>query len=318
MDVAQGGRISWDFEFWNGFVYLRERPWFHSFEMDGFMGGLSFIDEHDGERFYRKVLEQGVRSGMTSDELRIDVLGLTGLDPSRDTFRTSITRQHKGFQKLSQISKPRHFRHLTSNDEEHAMRYKSTKGNMERSNKLFKLTSDEDIYWAKALGEMRILRTHSRDEPFGQSGFDSQRESKSRPSTSDSRSPPPLPPRRKGNLTPHNPPTPDKIVLSPSQKVLHSNPSAVSQRISNVQNAEPQPDNRKDRNFELQGSLSIPKSPSPPPLCSPPSISQLILSPTNNPASIPVHDHDAQGRSALLASIRLSGGVGALRKVVPF
>src|SRR5438874_5382684 len=62
VDISQGAGITWDFEFWKGFVYLRKRPWFHSFEMDGFMGRLSFVHERDGERFYRKVLEQGVKS----------------------------------------------------------------------------------------------------------------------------------------------------------------------------------------------------------------------------------------------------------------
>lgn len=47
---------------------MRERPWFHSFEMDGYMEGLSFVDVCDGESFYWKVLEQGVKCRMTSDD----------------------------------------------------------------------------------------------------------------------------------------------------------------------------------------------------------------------------------------------------------
>ena len=90
-------------------MYLRKRPRFHGFEMDGFMGRLSFVHERDGERFYWKVLEQGVKSCMTSENLYC-VLGLTGLELPRGSFEISITRTLKGLQKLPQIPKPRHFR----------------------------------------------------------------------------------------------------------------------------------------------------------------------------------------------------------------
>ena len=163
---------------------------------------------------------------------------------------------------------------------------------------------------------MRLQRTRSRDPRLVHSDLNSQRESKPHSSTSDSPSPPPLPPRRKGNLTSPNSPTPSMIVLSPSPNILHSNPSTGPQRISMVPNAEPQPDNGMDRNCIPQGSVSVPNPPSPPPLCSQLTISQSTLSPTKNSPSISIHD--APGRSALLANIRLSGGVGALRKVVPF
>jgi neural Wiskott-Aldrich syndrome protein len=54
--LGAGGQILWDFELWKGFVYVLDTPWFQSFEMDGFMGGLSFVDDGDGRRFYKKVL----------------------------------------------------------------------------------------------------------------------------------------------------------------------------------------------------------------------------------------------------------------------
>jgi neural Wiskott-Aldrich syndrome protein len=314
VDVSHEGRVSWDFEFWNGFVYFRERPWFHSFEMDGFMGGLSFVEEGHGERFYRKVLEQGVGSGMSSDDLRVELPGQHGLRLSRDAFRTCVTTQHKGLRTLSPISGPLHFKRIACKEEEHATRSKSTTGNTESSDKILKLSSDEDIYWAKAFREMRIQRTHSGDERLSKSGFESQRESKRRVSRADSPSPPPLPPRRK-NLTPPSPPPPAATVLSPSPNDLHSPPSVVSEKISKPLKAESRPSNSMDGNIKPQESPSIPKPPSPRPPCSPPTSPQLILSQTQNPPPIPVPD--TQGRSALLASIRLSGGVGALKKVVP-
>jgi hypothetical protein len=70
-----------------------------------------------------------------------------------------------------------------------------------------------------------------------------------------------------------------------------------------------------DGNIKPTESPSISKPASQPPPCSPPTSPRLLLSETHNPP--PILIPETQGRSALLASIRLSGGVGALRKVVP-
>lgn len=61
---GETSQIVWDFELWRGFAYVQDKPWFHSFEMDGYMGGLNFADDVEGRRFYRNVICQVGQIGM--------------------------------------------------------------------------------------------------------------------------------------------------------------------------------------------------------------------------------------------------------------
>jgi Wiskott-Aldrich syndrome protein len=62
VDVTGAGQILWDQELWNGFEYNQDRTFFHSFEVEGYMAGLSFTEESEGKLFFKVVngLELGI------------------------------------------------------------------------------------------------------------------------------------------------------------------------------------------------------------------------------------------------------------------
>lgn len=55
VDVVGAGQILWDQELWKGFQYNQDRTFFHSFEVEGYLMGLSFADESEAQGFYKKV-----------------------------------------------------------------------------------------------------------------------------------------------------------------------------------------------------------------------------------------------------------------------
>ena len=61
VDVVGHGQILWDHELWKGFEYNQDRTFFHSFESQGILVGLSFADESEAQGFYKKVT--GLRLG---------------------------------------------------------------------------------------------------------------------------------------------------------------------------------------------------------------------------------------------------------------
>lgn len=55
VDVVGHGQVLWDQELWKGFQYNQDRTFFHSFEMEGFLGGLSFAEETEAQSFFKKL-----------------------------------------------------------------------------------------------------------------------------------------------------------------------------------------------------------------------------------------------------------------------
>ena len=64
VDVVGAGQVLWDHELWRGFQYNQDRTFFHSFEIEGMLAGLSFSEESEAQGFYKKVsalkLGQGI------------------------------------------------------------------------------------------------------------------------------------------------------------------------------------------------------------------------------------------------------------------
>jgi neural Wiskott-Aldrich syndrome protein len=56
VDVVGAGQVLWDQELWKGFQYNQDRTFFHSFEMEGILAGLSFAEESEAQGFYKKVV----------------------------------------------------------------------------------------------------------------------------------------------------------------------------------------------------------------------------------------------------------------------
>jgi len=64
VDVVGAGQILWDHELWRGFQYNQDRTFFHSFETDGYMYGLSFAEESEAHGFYKKVSSLKLGTGI--------------------------------------------------------------------------------------------------------------------------------------------------------------------------------------------------------------------------------------------------------------
>lgn len=67
VDVVGAGQVLWDQELWKGFQYNQDRTFFHSFEVGGYMVGLSFADESEAQGFHKKVaaLKLGQRNTLS-------------------------------------------------------------------------------------------------------------------------------------------------------------------------------------------------------------------------------------------------------------
>ncbi|KAF9976927.1 hypothetical protein BGZ65_007612 [Modicella reniformis] len=55
VDLLYGRGIVWEQELYNGFVYTRDKAFFHSFQTDSYIAGFSFADEHEADIFFGKV-----------------------------------------------------------------------------------------------------------------------------------------------------------------------------------------------------------------------------------------------------------------------
>ncbi|EEH43154.1 uncharacterized protein PADG_07974 [Paracoccidioides brasiliensis Pb18] len=59
VDVSPAGRgVLWDQEIYDGFSYNQDRTFFHTFELEECLAGLSFADEKEAKTFMKKVLER--------------------------------------------------------------------------------------------------------------------------------------------------------------------------------------------------------------------------------------------------------------------
>ncbi|WBW73082.1 WASp-like protein [Schizosaccharomyces osmophilus] len=59
VDIVGNGGVLWDQELYENFEYFQDRTFFYSFEIDQCFAALSFSDESEGSKFYRKVIEKG-------------------------------------------------------------------------------------------------------------------------------------------------------------------------------------------------------------------------------------------------------------------
>src|ERR1700737_2743830 len=66
VDVVGAGQVMWDQELWRGFQNNQDRSFFHSFEMEGILGGLSFTDESEAQGFHKKVCSLKLGTGIFS------------------------------------------------------------------------------------------------------------------------------------------------------------------------------------------------------------------------------------------------------------
>ncbi|KAL8880458.1 MAG: hypothetical protein Q9198_002138, partial [Flavoplaca austrocitrina] len=57
-DLGSNRGVIWDQEIYDPFYYNQDRTFFHSFELEDCLGGLSFVDEKEAKQFKKKMDER--------------------------------------------------------------------------------------------------------------------------------------------------------------------------------------------------------------------------------------------------------------------
>jgi len=344
VDVFGEGKVLWDFELWSGFVYVMDLPWFHSFEMDGCMAGLSFGDEGEGRRFYRKVMAVIGGRGMFAFCLDyVDCVDVPRLwlsqDQSVGMARPARSRsQEPG--RMTRISEPRQLKHVSMiMASEHGYTVISNSATGTTGKLLSALdrrgfhtdivdyqktsgqSSEVEQYWTKALTDMQRQRTGSTKEDTLPSRAGVPKHSSHTTLNHNAAEPPVLPPRPLNReITPPSPPRPETAIPSTTPSgPLHAPPSSPERINTSLgEQLEVSPDDSAPLilSSPLISNESSPPPPPPPP--PPPSRALLAIPPPSlapRNTSLTSRAIESSGRNALLASIRASGGIGALRKV---
>ena len=338
VDVLGEGQILWDFELWSGFVYVMDRPWFHSFEMDGWMGGLSFGDEGEGRRFYRKVMAVIGGRGIFAFCLDyVDCLDIPRLSLSQDQYAMARPARSRSQEtgRMTRISEPRQMKHVSmimASEHGYTAISNSTRGTtgkllsaLDRRGfhtdivdyqKTSGQSSEVEQYWTKALTDMQRQKTWSAEEhtPPSRDGVPKH---SSHPTPNHSTAEPPVLPLRPLNreITPPLPPRPETAIRSTTPPGPLHTPPSIPERINTSpgEQLEVSPDD--PASLRLSSPLISNESSPPPP---PPSPALLAIPPPSLPprdTSLTSSTLESSTRNALLASIRASGGIGALRKV---
>ncbi|OAD07496.1 hypothetical protein MUCCIDRAFT_123792, partial [Mucor lusitanicus CBS 277.49] len=55
VDIQNGSGVIWEQELYEGFNYVKDASYFHSFETDDCLTALEFVDEGEADAFYKKV-----------------------------------------------------------------------------------------------------------------------------------------------------------------------------------------------------------------------------------------------------------------------
>ncbi|GAO47858.1 hypothetical protein G7K_2054-t1 [Saitoella complicata NRRL Y-17804] len=109
VDISNGNRgVVWDQELYDGFQYFQDRTFFHSFELERFMAGLSFTSDSDAAVFFRKVNEREKSAESTSNRLSLlPSSSSPSSSPSKANKRKSMKVDK------SMIGAPAEFKHMS-------------------------------------------------------------------------------------------------------------------------------------------------------------------------------------------------------------
>ncbi|OAX77643.1 hypothetical protein ACJ72_08056 [Emergomyces africanus] len=92
VDISPAGRgVVWDQEIYDGFSYNQDRTFFHTFELEDCLAGLSFADEKEAKTFLKKVLER--EKSASKETKTTPFASLRGQGPAP----TSSTKSHSRF-----------------------------------------------------------------------------------------------------------------------------------------------------------------------------------------------------------------------------
>ncbi|KAI9470693.1 MAG: hypothetical protein EXX96DRAFT_585418 [Benjaminiella poitrasii] len=100
VDIQNGSGVIWEQELYEGFNYVKDAAYFHSFETDDCLNALEFVDEGEADVFYKKV--QNRESLASSDIFRHKKT--PSLSNSTNKRKSKIDKNHIGM--------PADFRHV--------------------------------------------------------------------------------------------------------------------------------------------------------------------------------------------------------------
>ncbi|KAG1201784.1 hypothetical protein G6F70_002834 [Rhizopus microsporus] len=102
IDLEREAGVIWEQELYEGFEYVQDAPFFHTFETDDCLTGLEFVSEEEAETFYKKVQNRQSLYSKVNDQ-KENTEGLFGL--KKDKRKSKIDKNHIGM--------PADFRHLS-------------------------------------------------------------------------------------------------------------------------------------------------------------------------------------------------------------
>ncbi|KAI7880394.1 WH1-domain-containing protein [Lichtheimia hyalospora FSU 10163] len=323
IDIENHKGVLWEQELFEGFEYVNDKPFFHTFETDDCLAGLLFVDEGEAETFYKKVMHR--------DSIKVDG------DQGKGGFIKKMGhRKSRGIDK-NQISVPSEFRHVGH------IGYTPDKG--------FSIENN-DPEWNGVFEQLRSLGITADEISQNQDfihEFLQQHKGSAPTKRTTATAPPPPPPSRARTTTKKTPPPPPPPPSSrrapppppPPRRTGNGRtppPPPVARPTNPPSTAPPQLPSRGTRQMQSPSRPNVPPPPPPPPQPAmggnapppppppppppmggapppppppPPPGGNMATSPPPPPSNVPASN---DGRSNLMASIRATGGFSSLKK----
>ncbi|KAL9558132.1 hypothetical protein MBANPS3_001038 [Mucor bainieri] len=109
VDIQNGSGVIWEQELYEGFNYIKDASYFHSFETDDCLTALEFVDEGEADAFYKKV--QG-RDSLTAKATMASAASSTFGHRKTPSFSNTLNNKRKSKIDKNHIGMPADFRHV--------------------------------------------------------------------------------------------------------------------------------------------------------------------------------------------------------------
>ncbi|KAI8371541.1 uncharacterized protein BYT42DRAFT_616628 [Radiomyces spectabilis] len=298
VDITYRSGVIWEQELYEGFEYVNDKPFFHTFETDEYLAGLLFVDLSEADNFYKKITHLGPIQ--RPDRRLIDESGF----PVPVFLNNSDTLDQLGSQQWHDVLAQ--LKELGITEEE----IYQNQGLLEEFLKQYKESP--------ASTRQTVPPPPPRPRPKAPSTLSSTRNTTRRvpppppppPASGTRRAPPPPPPPRKkasASPRPSYPTAPSHATITPSAMAPPPPPPPPPPPAS-----APAPSSHDS----MQASAAAVPPPPPPPPAPPAPMAPPPPPPASPGSPMPVGavPKSGDGRANLMASIRATGGFGNLKK----
>ncbi|KAK4513533.1 uncharacterized protein ATC70_005535 [Mucor velutinosus] len=322
VDIQNGSGVIWEQELYEGFKYVKDASYFHSFETDDCLTALEFVDEGEADVFYKKV--QG-RDSLTAKATIASTASSTFGHRKTPSLSNTLNKRRSKIDK-NHIGMPADFRHVGHIGYTPGKGF-SVQNNDSEWNGIFEQLKELGISADEINDNQEFIQDFlqqngtalpSSPPPQQQAPtvatapppIQTSRKKAPPPPPPPGRhhAPPPPPPPRRSNNNHSSPPPPPPPARHPGPPVPNrGRPVPAPPPIPSMGNGSPAP----------------PAPPPPPPMGSvpppppPPPMSNgggAPAAPPPPPMGVPpAAAAGGDGRSNLMASIRAAGGFGTLK-----